>query len=48
MTSALGYTRYLADQHFDIQVKPVLGTDHFLPVPYPIHDPADRGDRNHG
>ena len=32
----------------DIQVKPVLGTDHFLPVPYLIYDPADRRDWNHG
>lgn len=47
-TSALGYTGYLADQRFDIQVKPVLGTDHFLPVPYLIYDPADRRDWNHG
>ena len=35
-TSTLGYTGYLADQRFDIQVKPILGTDHFLPVPYLI------------
>ena len=46
--NAFHRTHYAARALGGVGVKPILGTDHFLPVPYLIYDPADRRDWNHG